>query len=147
MDGQDFPGAELDDGDAVGVGQSEDLLAAVSDADAEVVHPAGAADADLAALVDMVVTQPVVTARAAGGRSFGQGPVGLARGGALHCPAGAALVVVLAEDVELVLQAGQGAGGRLPGQPAFLGLVEPLDLALGLGVERPAVLLDRKSVV
>jgi hypothetical protein len=48
---------------------------------------------------------------------------------------------VLAEDVELVLQVRQGGGGRLPGQPAFLGLVESFDLALGLGVERLAVLL------
>jgi hypothetical protein len=50
-------------------------------------------------------------------------------------------VVVLAEGVELALQAVQGGSGRLPGQPAFLGLVESLDLALGLGVERLAVLL------
>ena len=119
----------------------EDFLAAVSDADAQVVHAAGAADADLAAGVDVVVAQPVVAVRGGGGPGFGPGPVGLARGGALHCPAGAVLVVVLAEGVELGLEAGQGGGGRLRGQPAFLGLVEPFDLALGLGVEGVAVLL------
>jgi len=38
----------------------EDLGAAVSGADAEVVHLAGASDADFAAGVDVVVAQPVV---------------------------------------------------------------------------------------
>jgi hypothetical protein len=49
MDGQHFPGPEFDDGDAGSVGDSEDFLAAVGDADAEVVHAAGPADADLVA--------------------------------------------------------------------------------------------------
>ena len=31
-----------------------------------------------------------------------------------------------AEGVELALQVREGSGWRLPGQPAFLGLVEPL---------------------
>jgi hypothetical protein len=43
------------------------------------------------------------------------------------------LVVVLAEGVELTLQVRHGGGGRLAGQPAFLGLVESPGLALGLG--------------
>ena len=77
----------------------------------------------------------------AGGPGFGQRPVGLAGDRALHCPAGAVLVVVLAEGAGLALQVAQGGGGRLPGQPAFLGLVESSGLALGLGVERLAVLL------
>jgi hypothetical protein len=48
---------------------------------------------------------------------------------------------VLAEGVELGLESGQGGGGRLLGEPAFLGLVESLGLALGLGVEQVAILL------
>lgn len=56
-------------------------------------------------------------------------------------PAGPVLVVVLAEVVELLLQAGEGGCGRLRGEPAFLGLVESFDLALGLGVKGLAVLL------
>jgi hypothetical protein len=75
MDGQDFPGPQFDDGDAGSVGDSEDFLAAVGDADAEVVHAAGPADADLAAGVDVVVAQPVVAVRGAGGPGLGQGPV------------------------------------------------------------------------
>jgi hypothetical protein len=51
-------------------------------------------------------------------------------------PGWAVLVVVLAEGVELALQLAQGGSGQLPGQPAFSGLVESLDLALGLRVVR-----------
>ena len=62
----------FDDGDAGSVGDSEDFLAAVGDADAEVVHAAGPADADLAAGVDVVMAQPVVRGRGGGGSGFGQ---------------------------------------------------------------------------
>jgi hypothetical protein len=41
----------------------------------------------------------------------------------------------------LLLQVRHSGGGWLLGQPAFLGLVEPFGLALGLGVVRVAVLL------
>ena len=80
MDGQDFSGPQFDDGDAGGVGEGEDFPAVVSGANAQVVHAAGVADADLAALVDVVVTQPVVAAGAGGGRGLRQGAVGVARG-------------------------------------------------------------------
>lgn len=53
----------------------------------------------------------------------------------------ALFVVVVAELVELVLQVGDGAGGRPGGQPALEGLVEALGLALGLGVAGGSVLL------
>jgi hypothetical protein len=78
VDGQDVAGPQFDDGDAGGVGEGEDFPAAVSGADAEVVHPAGVADADLAAVVDVVVAQPVVAAGGGGGSSFGQSPGGVA---------------------------------------------------------------------
>src|SRR5690348_15977966 len=54
--GQDFPGSQFDDGDAGLVGDGEDFCAAVGGADAEVVHAAGVADADLAGGVDVVIT-------------------------------------------------------------------------------------------
>jgi hypothetical protein len=47
--GQDLFGSAPDDGDGEG------FLAAVGGADAEVAHPGGVADADLAARVDVVV--------------------------------------------------------------------------------------------
>lgn len=53
--GKDLAGREGDDGDGVVVGDGEDLGAAVAGSDAEVVHFAGASDADFAAGVDVVV--------------------------------------------------------------------------------------------
>jgi hypothetical protein len=43
-------------------------------------------------------------------------------------------VVVVPEPVELGLELGDLRRGRLPGEPALLGLVEALDLAAGLRV-------------
>jgi hypothetical protein len=77
VDGQNFPGPQFDDGDAGRVGDSEDFLAAVGGADAQVVHPAGPADAHLAG-IDVVIAQPVVAVRGRGGSGFGPCPVGLA---------------------------------------------------------------------
>ena len=51
------------------------------------------------------------------------------------------LVVDRAEGVELGLEPGEVGRRRLPPQPALEGLVEALDLALGLGVARRPVLL------
>jgi hypothetical protein len=48
-------------------------------------------------------------------------------------------VVVAGEPVELVLQPGHRGGAGLGGQPFLLGLVEPLDLAAGLGMVGPGV--------
>ena len=45
---------------------------------------------------------------------------------------GAVLVVVVPEVVELLLEFGQGRRRWVGGQPAFEGLVEAFDLALGL---------------
>jgi hypothetical protein len=53
----------------------------------------------------------------------------------------ALLVVVLAELVELMLQLRDASGGWSGPQPALLGLMEPLGLALGLWVSRGPVLL------
>ena len=43
-------------------------------------------------------------------------------------------VVEVAEVIELVLQVVQGVGAGLLGEPLLQGLVEALDLALGLGM-------------
>ena len=132
MDGQDFPGPQLGDGGRVGDG--EDFSSCEGDADAEVVHAVGSADADLAAGVDVVVAEPVVAGRSAAGPGLRPGPVvGLAGGGALHCPVRPVLVVVPAEGAGLVLQPGQGGSGRLRAGPLFPGLVESPGLALSLG--------------
>jgi hypothetical protein len=72
VDGQDLAGPEFDDGDAGGVGESQDFPALVGGADAEVVHAAGMADADLAAGVDVVVAQPVAPLGAPSGSALGR---------------------------------------------------------------------------
>ena len=97
------PVSQSDDGDAGHVDDREDFLAAVGGADAQVVH-AGRPGGCLPCRLNVVVAQPVVAVRGAGGPGLGQGPVGLAGGGALHCPVRAVLVVVLAEGDRLALQ-------------------------------------------
>ena len=73
---------------------------------------------------------------------FGPGKVSLFRSGSAGVGAVWALCVVDgAEGVELVLEFGQGGGSGSWGQPAFEGLVESFDLALGLGVVGMTVFL------
>jgi hypothetical protein len=50
-------------------------------------------------------------------------------------------VVDMTKVIELLLQGGDGVGGRLTSQPPFERLVEAFDFALGLGVGRMSVLL------
>ncbi len=69
---EDLAGVEVDDGDGGFVDEGEDAFAAVVRADAEVVHAAGAAEADVAVGVDVVVAEPVVAWRGvSAGRAFG----------------------------------------------------------------------------
>jgi hypothetical protein len=74
----------VDDGDGVGVDEDGHGRAGVGCADAEVVHAAGAAEADLAEAVDVVGADPVVRLAALVGRGgFDGGGIGLGRGGAV----------------------------------------------------------------
>ena len=57
---EDFAGVAVDHGDGVGIDEDGYGLACVGGADAEVVHVAGAAEADLAEAVDVIVACPVV---------------------------------------------------------------------------------------
>ena len=140
---EDFAGGVVDDGDVVGVDQEGDWLSGVGGADAEVVHPAGAAEADFAVAVDVVGADPVVrpVGVVVGWGGFRGGGVGVGGGVAGEGPVGPEMVVEVAEPVELGLEVGEGGGGGLCGEPAFQGLVEAFDLALGLRVVGVAVLL------
>lgn len=86
-------------------------------ADAEVVHASGAAEADLAAVVDVVVAQSVMGrgAGAAGRAGFREGLVGGGWGAAVEGAVWALVVVDLAEAVQLFLQGGDGFGRGLVG--------------------------------
>src|SRR5205085_9872830 len=68
--------------------------------------------------------------------------VGVSWCGSVERSVWALFVVVLAELVELALELSRGAGCWAGREPPLLGLVEPLDLALGLRVSRGAVLLS-----
>ena len=111
-------------------------------ADPEVVHPAGAADAHPAFGVEPVIPEAVVPLCVpAGWCGFGCGAVGLAGSSSLQSAVRATLVVVRAELVELALQLGGVPGGWPGREPTLQGLVEPLGLALGLGMAWGSVLL------
>ena len=96
MGGEDLTGFEVDDGDGGVVGEGEDAFAGVGGADAEVVHPTGAAQAHLAEGVEPVVADAVVAGGVGSGWcGFGQGAVGVAGGGAVQGAVGSFLVVQL----------------------------------------------------
>jgi hypothetical protein len=98
-----FAGRWVDDLDGVGVYEDEDVGAAVAGSDSEVVHPAGAAQADVAVVVDGVCADSVGPGfRGAWWGGFEGRGVGV--GGCLSVGAVDSLVVVDGpESVQLVL--------------------------------------------
>ena len=72
---------------------------------------------------------------------FGAGRVGLGGGGAAQGAVRSGVVAEPGEPVQELPEPGDGGGQGLGGQPAFEGLPEPFDLALGLRVVGLAVLL------
>ena len=97
---EDFAGGEVDDGDGGLVEDGEDAALCVVGADAEVVHAAGAPEADLAEAVDVVGADSVVRIAALVGRGgFDGGGIGLGGGGALQRTMGPDLVVDVGEGV------------------------------------------------
>src|SRR5579859_56829 len=141
---EEFAGGGVDDPDVQVLDEEQDVGSGVGPADADVVEPAGVAEGDAAGGVDDVAADPVVgvAGPVAGG---GLGPGGVDGGGG--GPAGQRLVrpagvVFAGKCVEEGLQLGDRGGlGVLGGQPLLQRLLEPLHLALGLRVVRPAVLL------
>ena len=133
MRGQDLARVESDDGDLTLVDDGEDALTGVGGADPQVMQTAGPAQGDAAAPVDQIVAEPEVTGGAAPGRvCLRSGPVGLDRGHAADGPVWSLFVVDDPERIELGLQLREGARCGLLPEPALQGLVEALDLALGL---------------
>jgi len=114
----EFAGGGVDDADVEVLGQDEDAGSGVGSADADGVEPALVAQGDLAAVVDPVASDPVVSvvlAVAWGG--LGSAGVGGGRGGPVRQGAvWPAMVVLLDKDVEQYLELGDG--GRLVGLAA-----------------------------
>ena len=139
---EDFAGVVVEHGDGVGVDEDCHRLACMDGADAEVVHAAGAAEADLAEAVDVVVADAVVriVALSSWGGLDGGG-IGLGWGGAMERTMRPDLVVDAGEAVQLGLQFGDRWRRLVERRASASGLVEALDLALGLGMVGMAVLL------
>ena len=115
----------------------------MASADAEVEEAAGVADGDGAVVVDEVVADtPGVAGLCECGAVFGGGMVGGVWGAPVECSVGSLGVVDGLKDGELCVELGQGGGGWLGVEPAFEGLVEALNLALGGGMVGAAVLLS-----
>ena len=125
-------------------GHDGDGGAGVDPADADVAEAAVGAQGDGAVGLDAAGADGVAGGcREGAGDGFGAGGVGGGRGGPVRQgavrPGG---VVEAGELVEEGLQAGQVSGlGGLGAEPFLEGLLEPFDLALGLGVVGLAVLL------
>ena len=119
--------------------QNADGDAVVLVAQADVVQASAVAQGDPAAGDLVVANAPVPVA--AGGRSLRAGGVDLGRGAFSQGSVRPGVVVGGGERVELGLQCAQGTGRWLGAQPLLHGLLEALDLALGLGVVGASVLL------
>ncbi len=113
----------------------------------QVMQPAGPAQGDRALPVGDVVAQPEVARSPAPGRvCLRSRPVGFAGCDPPDGPVWPFLVVGEAEGIELRLQLGEGPRRGLLSEPALEGLVEALDLALGLGMAGSPVLLADAQV-
>ena len=138
---EDFAGVESDDIDLLLVDDGEDPPAGEGRPDLEVVQAARPPQGHgTLAVGDVVAEAEVAPCAGAGRQRPGCGPVRLAGRGPADRPVWPLLVVGEAEGVELSLQPGEVGGRRLLPEPTLEGLVEALDLALGLRVAGRTVL-------
>ena len=144
---EDLAGSEIDDRDLPLVNDGEDTAAGMGRADLEVVHAAAAPEGHDALGVGDVVAEAEVAAAVGFRRPcLRPRPVRLARCGSTNRTVRPLLVVGEAEGVELSLEPGEADLRRPLPKVAFEGLVETLDLALGLRVTRRAILLADAKV-
>ncbi len=146
MGREDLAGFEGDDRDLLLVDDGEDASSGMGRADLEVVQAAGPPQGDGPLAVGDVVAEPEVAPAARARRQrLRRRPVRLARRPAADRPVRPLLVVDVAEGVELGLESGEVGRRRLPTQPTLQGLLEALDLALGLRVTRRPFLLGPRA--
>jgi len=130
-----LPGVGVKDADLQVGAENGDLGAGEDAAEADVVQSAVVPQGDASGGVDGVGANPVVGVDEwPVGDGFGAGSEGFGGGVSLQCPVRALGVVVAGEAVQLGLEGFDRGGGFLFGEPFLLGLVEPFDLAAGLGV-------------
>ena len=138
---EDLAGVAVDDGDVEVVDEHADVGSGVLGAEADVVQASAAPEGDLAAGVRGVVADAEVAAGVVVGGGLGAGGIDLGRPATVEGAVLAPLVVVGGELVEQGLEGGEVLRGGPGMEPLLEGPVETLDLALGLGVVRGAVLL------
>jgi hypothetical protein len=117
---ENLTGVCVEHGDGVSVDEDCHRLTCMDGADAEVVHAAGAAEADFAEAVDVIIADAVVgiVALSRWGGLDGGG-ISMGRGGAMERTMRSDLVVDAGEAVELGLQlAMMAAAGRAASQAA-----------------------------
>ena len=116
--------------------QHGDDPAAVAPSNTNVEHACPITEGDFAVGVDFVLADPLVRGPVGelSGCGLDAGVEGRSGCLSIECSVGTDVVVVVDEGVELGLQLHQVARRGLFGQELLHGLVEPLDLAAGLGV-------------
>jgi hypothetical protein len=136
--GEDLARVEGDDRDVDLVDDREDARSGMGGPGVEMVQAAGPAQGQRTLAVGAVVAEPEVAAAGpgAGGLRPGDRRIRLGEGDPAGRPMRAVLVVVGTEGVELGLEPGARARGRLTPERALQGLLEALDLALRLGDDR-----------
>lgn len=116
----ELAGVAVQDADVAVVDQDDDVGAAPSFTESDVVQAAVVADGDNAAGVDAVVTYSVMRRNlVCGGKGFGPGSEGLQRCSSADGAVWAHGVVVGGEVVKLVLEFGDGGCGGLGAKVFF----------------------------
>jgi hypothetical protein len=137
---EEFAGVAVDDADVEVVDEHGDGGAGAAPPDADVVEAAVVPQGEGAVSVETVGADAAVWVDdRAGGGGLGAGGVGLHGCVAVQRAVRADRVVVVPEPGQLAGQAAGGVCGWLRGEPLLLGLLEPFDLAAGLGVVGPGV--------
>ena len=135
---EEFAGVGVDDADVAVGDEGDESFSCVLASQADVVEPAVVADGQDAGGIGSVAAGAVVDRDRRFRRlGLGTGVPGLLGWPAADGAVGTDGVVVAPEPVELALQGGDRGRWRLGREPLLLGLVEPLDLAAGLGVGGP----------
>ena len=145
---QDLSGGCFGDDDVLFVDEHEDVFAGIGPSQPDVPQPACVAQRDLPGRVDAVHADPPMTSLpGCQWNRFDGGVVGLDGCFPVQRPVRALMVIDVAEFLELGVEVLQGLCPRLAAEPFLQGLMEPLNLSLGLRVARgPVFLRDFQGV-
>ena len=143
---EDLARVEGNERDLLLIDDGKDSTAGVGNAGVEVMKPATAPQGYGALAVGDVIAEAEVASAGVRWHRLRCRPIRFARCPPTNCSMRPLLVIGRPEGVELGLELGQARDRRPLAEPAFQGLVEALDLALGLRVGRRSVLLTDAEV-